>query len=106
MRPDALPWLASSEEGVSVRRIGVFPHRGLSLHGWRIAPGARHHISAERVLRLLFVTEGTGTMGSEELRRWTAVRLKPGESAEVRVTSRLEMLEMAVRPVGDLTAAS
>jgi hypothetical protein len=105
MRPDALSWLSSSEEeGVSVRQIGIFPHRGLSLNAWKIEPGARHRIPAGRALRLLFVTEGSGTMGTEELRRWSAVRLKPGESAEVHATSRFEMLQIFVRPVSDLSA--
>jgi hypothetical protein len=104
MRPEALPWLSSSEEGVSVRRIGVFPHRGLSLDAWRIEPGARHQVPAHRALRLSFVTEGSGTMNGAELRRWSAVRMKPGESASVIATSRLELLEMTVRPVGALSA--
>jgi hypothetical protein len=102
MRPDALPWLRSSEEGVSVRQIGVFPHRGLSLNAWRIEPGARHQIPAQRALRLLFVTEGSGSIGGEELRRWSAVRLQPGESAEVRAASELQMTEIAVRPIAEL----
>ncbi|HEU4625843.1 MAG TPA: hypothetical protein VFS52_13815 [Steroidobacteraceae bacterium] len=102
MRPDALPWLRSSEEGVSVRQIGVFPHRGLSLNAWRIEPGARHQIPAQRALRLLFVTEGSGSIGGEELRRWSAVRLQPGEGAEVRAASELQMTEIAVRPIAEL----
>lgn len=102
MRPDALPWLRSSEEGVSVRQIGVFPHRGLSLNAWRIEPCARHQIPAQRALRLLFVTEGSGSIGGEELRRWSAVRLQPGESAEVRAASELQMTEIAVRPIAEL----
>ncbi len=106
MRPDALPWRPTSEEGVSVRRISVFPHRGLTLDAWRIEPGARHQVPADRALRLSFVTEGSGTMSGEELRRWSAVRLKPGESATVIATSRLELLEMAVRPVGEIAAGS
>ena len=93
MRPDALPWLPSSEEGVSVRHIGVFPHRGLSLDAWRIEPGARHQVPAARALRLSFVTEGSGTMNGEELRRWSAVRLTPGESTTVIATSPVELLD-------------
>jgi hypothetical protein len=106
MRPDALPWLASAEEGVAIRRVGMFPHRGLSVNAWRIEPGARHQIPAERVLRLLFVTQGGGAMNGEEVRRWSAVRLAPGERADVIAGNRLEMLEIAVQPVADLTAAS
>lgn len=97
---------ADSEEGVSVRHIGVFRHRGLSLDARRIEPGACHQVPAARALRSLFVTEGSGTIGGEELRRWSAARLKPGESTTVIATSPLELLEIAVRPVGDLTTGS
>jgi hypothetical protein len=104
MRPDALPWVASAEEGVSVRHIGLFPHRGLSLDAWRIEPGARHQVAGDRALRLSFVTDGSGTINGEELRRWSAVRLKPGESASVVATRQLEVMEMTVQPVGNLAA--
>jgi quercetin dioxygenase-like cupin family protein len=106
MRPEALPWRPSSEAGVSVRQVGVFPHRGLSLVAWRIEPGARHQVSAAPALRLGFVTEGSGTIDGEELRHWSAVRLKPGERADVSATNRMELLEMVVQPVVDLTAGS
>lgn len=104
MRPQALPWLPlpAEDTGVSVKAIGVFPHRGLTLAAWRIEPGARHALPATRVLRLLFVTEGTGTMGPEALRRWSAVRLPPGESADIRADTPLECLELSVQPVGHL----
>lgn len=101
MRPEALSWLPAAEAGVSVKRIGVFPHRGLSINGWRIEPGARHRIPGIQSLRLLFVTEGTGAIGSEALRRWSAARLQPGEAAELVARSQLELLELAVEPVGD-----
>jgi hypothetical protein len=106
MRPDALPWRSSSDAGVSIRQIGLFPHRGLSVNAWRVAPDSRHRLAAIRALRLLLVTEGQGDMGNEELRRWTVVRLQPGESAELLATRPLELLELAIRPVGDLSELS
>ena len=100
MRPEALPWRPSSEEGVSVKEIGVFPHRGLTMNGWRIEPGAVHRIHATRALRLLFVTEeGGGTIGTEELRRWSAVRLHGDEAVDLRASSRLELVELSVQSV-------
>jgi hypothetical protein len=102
MRPAALPWLAATEAGVFVRRIGAFPHRGLSLNAWRVESGAAHQIAPAPLMRLLFVTEGSGSIGAEELHRWTAVRLPRGEGAELRATVCLEVLELCVRPVGDL----
>jgi hypothetical protein len=87
---------------VSVRFIAVFPHRGLSINAWRIESGASHQLPALRVLRLLFMTEGSGTIGTGELRRWSTVRLAPGEGAQLRSASRLELLELSVRSVRDL----
>jgi hypothetical protein len=94
MRPDALRWERGSEPGVSFRSVGLFPHRGLSIVGWKLAPGARHSVPATPALRFLFVTEGAGTIGGEELRRWSAVRLQPGESAEILASEELELIEL------------
>jgi hypothetical protein len=76
----------------------------LSLDAWRIEPGARHQVAGDQALRLSFVTDGSGTINGEELRRWSAVRLKPGESASVVATRQLEVMEMTVQPVGNLAA--
>jgi hypothetical protein len=62
--------------------------------GWKLAPGARHSVPATPALRFLFVTEGAGTIGGEELRRWSAVRLQPGESAEILASEELELIEL------------
>ena len=102
MRPEALPWRRTAEEGVDVKAVGSFPHRGLSMNWWRLEPGAVHELPAVRSLRLLFVTGGTGTIGTRELRRWSAVRIEHEEGAELRATSRLELLELSVGSVGDL----
>jgi hypothetical protein len=106
MRPHALPWRATSVRGVSIRQIGVFPHRGLAVNAWRFAPDSRHEFAAVRALRLLLVTEGQGTMSGEGLRRWSVVRLRPDEGAELLTTGASELLELTVRPVGDLNELS
>jgi hypothetical protein len=106
MRPDALPWLPTSEAGVSVKQIGIFPHRGLAITAWRIEPGARHQVAHAGQLRLLFVGGGAGTSGGAELRRWSAARIQPDEKAQLLATSRLEVVEVAVRRVGDLSDAA
>lgn len=100
MRPEALKWLASDEPGVTVKRIGVFPHRGLTIDAWAIEPGARHAVPDDRALRLLFVVAGEGTIDGSVLRRWSTVRLQPGESAVLQAERRLEFLELRVQPVG------
>ena len=102
MRPQALTWRRSSEEGVALKQVGVFPHRGLTLSAWKVEPGARHPIPAAPALRLLFVTAGSGTIDAAELRPWSVVRLGAGEVAEVLAASRLELLEISVGRTRDL----
>jgi hypothetical protein len=99
MRPEALRWTAGSEPGVAIKRVGVFPHRGLVINAWSVEPGARHAITGNGELRLLFVTDGRGTAGREELKRWSAVRLQPGEGVDVVARDRLEWVELSVQSV-------
>lgn len=103
MRPEALAWLpTAAAEGVSAKQIGVFPHRGLHINAWRLDPGAVLQIPSSRSMKLLFVTDGEGALGAQDLRRWTAVRLLPSEGATLRATAGLEVLELSVRPVAEL----
>jgi len=106
MRPDALPWLPTAAAGVSLRQIGAFPHRGLTIDGWRFEAGASLQIPAAPALRLLFVTDGAGAVGTEPLRRWSAVRVHPDESAVLRSTGHLEVIALGVRPVAAGTPAA
>jgi hypothetical protein len=106
MRPEALPWLPAGDAGMSVRQVGVFPHRGLLINARRIVPGATFRLPANPALKFLFVMAGEGAIGSKELRRWSTVRLQPDEIAELRAISLLELLELAVRPVSDLKRPS
>lgn len=99
MRPEALDWAAAAEPGVALKQVGVFPHRGLVINAWRVAAGAQHGTGGSEALRLLFVTAGQGTAGGKELRRWSTVRLRPGESVNIVAGSQLEWMELSVRNV-------
>ena len=99
MRPEALTWGPTPEAGVAAKGVGVFPHRGLTITDWKIAPNATHAIPSRDALRFVFVMEGNGTIAGEELRRWSAVRIQPGESAEVVAHDTLELTEWVVEPV-------
>ena len=102
MQPEVLPWLPTKAAGVLARQIGAFPHRGLQVNAWRLETGAVLQIPSTRSMKLLFVTDGEGTAGTQELRRWTAVRLLPCEGATLRATTGLEILELSVLPVAEL----
>jgi hypothetical protein len=106
MRPEALPWLPTGEQGVSIRSIGVFPHRGLSITGLRIEAGATLHAPESHALRFLFVMDGEGTSAGVSLRRWSVARLQPGERAQIQASRRLQSLELSVLPVADLHGAT
>lgn len=99
MRPEALDWSTAAEPAVTLKQVGVFPHRGLVINAWRVAAGAHHRMTGCEQLRLLFVTACRGSAGGEELRRWSAVRLRPGESVEIVAASQLEWMELSVRNV-------
>jgi hypothetical protein len=96
MRPEALHWERTSEAGVSVRNVGLFPHRGLAIANWKLASGALHRLPATPAMRFLFVIDGAGTAGGEELRSWSAIRLLPGEGLEIVAGEELEFTEWVV----------
>jgi hypothetical protein len=102
MRPEALPWRATTEPGISIRSIGLFPHRGLSITAHRIEAGSTLRLPGSPMLRFIFVSDGEGASSGQPLRRWTVARLQPGEGGDVRASSRLELLQLSVRPVADL----
>lgn len=102
MRPEALAWHATDAAGVAVKQIGLFPHRGLAIRAWQLAPAARHELAAEPALRFLFVTAGSGRIGAEPLRPWSAVRLAAGEAASIQADETLELIELSVAEVSSL----
>ncbi len=104
MRPEVFSWAPTSEPGVSVKEIGVFPHRGLTIKAWKLDEGAMRRIPSARTLRFLFATEGAGTINGEELRRWSVARLQPGESAEIIADQPLEFLELELRSIESANA--
>ncbi len=103
MRPEALPWQSTDEPGIAERAIGVFPHRGLSITGWRLDAGATLHIPAAHALRFLFLTEGEAKSGGDSLGRWSAARLQPGEGAVLCAARHTNLVEISVLPVADLS---
>ncbi len=102
MRPEALSWRATDESGVAAKRVGEFPHRGLSVRAWRIESGARHLCAPESRLRFLFATTGAGQFGELPFHRWTVVRLQPGEGAEIAAAITAELVEFCVAPTAGL----
>jgi hypothetical protein len=99
MRPEALRWKPSADRGVAHKAIGVFPHRGLTIQGIKLDAGSAMELAPVEVLRFLFVTEGCGALDGRELRRWSIVRLLPGEDGEISAQNSLEIMELIVGTV-------
>jgi len=100
MRPEALDWQPTDKPDIRVKQIGSFPHRKLDIAGLQIEQGGTCTLEASDRLRFLFVTSGGGEIGGEELRRWSVVRMQPGEEAALRADDTLEVLELAVGLTG------
>lgn len=96
MRPDALRWKPAADHGVARKAIGVFPHRGLVINAIRVDAGAVTALAPAEALRFLFVTEGCGALDGRELRRWSAVRLAPGEGGQLSAQDDLEIVQWIV----------
>ncbi|MGZ3171474.1 MAG: hypothetical protein ACXWJC_00125 [Croceibacterium sp.] len=99
MRPEALTWRSTDAKGVERKEIGVFPHRGLVVSGFRMDAGATLELEGLPALRFLFVLDGRGDLDGDELRKWSAVRLNPGAGGRISALERLEFIELAVQPV-------
>jgi hypothetical protein len=99
MRPEALSWRTTGEAGVDTKRIGEFPHRGLTIRAWRIASDARHDCSPENTLRFLFATTGDAQISGAPFLPWTVVRLQPGERSHIAAVSGTELIELCVTPI-------
>lgn len=109
MRPEALAWRdcrepgVQGEQGVQHKQAGVFPHRGLEVTARRIEAGARHVLPERESLRFLFVTDGKGQLDDKELRRWSAVRLHPGEGGQISAAQDMQLVEISVQDVNQQT---
>lgn len=102
MRPEALRWIPAVDRGVAHKAIGIFPHRGLAVQGIKLDAGAMTELAPVEALRFLFVMEGCGALDGRELRRWSVVRLAPGEGGELSAQDTLEALELSVGKVDQL----
>lgn len=96
MRPEALEWQPTDKSKIKAKWIGSFPHRKLDVSAIRVEQGGKFALEPSSRLRFLFVESGSGDIGGEELRRWSVVRIPPGETGSVRANATLEMLELAV----------
>ncbi len=95
MRPAALGWRADGLDGVERKQIGIFPHRGLTVSAIRLAAGRSIGMAPAESLRFVFVVDGSGDADGQEIRRWSVMRILPGEGCTIRADDQLELVELA-----------
>ncbi len=101
MRPDGFLWREVPDvPGVSLKVLGTFAERGLSLELASITPGSTYAVPPAVSLRFVFVREGEGACGSEAYRSSTAVRLACGEAARFQASTPTELFTISVAPLG------
>jgi hypothetical protein len=100
MRPKAMRWKPTEYQGVERKEIGIFPHRGLTVSGIRIAAGSTLELQPLAALRFLIAVGGGGELSGEELRRWSAVRLHADAACRLSATDQFDLVQIAVAPTG------
>ena len=99
MEPEAFPWRdVSGSPGVARRSLGHLSEREIGIEFLSLAAGATLRLEPGDGRRLAFVVEGGGRCGPEPLYAHSAVRLEPGEAADVVAETRL-LLFMITLPV-------
>jgi hypothetical protein len=102
VRPDSIAWQVEPEPGLAKKVVGLFAHRGLAVTLVRVDADRRWQLIAEGSLRLLFVTDGEGSIGDAHYRPQTAIRLAPDENTTLAATTRTEFLMLSIAPVHSL----
>ncbi len=69
----------------------MFPHRGLVIQGIKLDAGTSVDLASADTLRFLFITQGCWALDGRELRRWSVVRLAPGEGGQLSAQETLEL---------------
>jgi hypothetical protein len=98
MRPEAMRWQPTENEGVERKEIGVFPHRGLTITGVRLAGGAELELKPLPALRFLLVVGGRGELAGKELRKLSPARLLQGTTGRLSAVEQVDLVELALAP--------
>ncbi len=107
LRPDGFVWRETPQTpGVRCKPLGTFPERELSLELVAIQSGSRYFLPISPLRRFIFVREGEGRCGCEPLRAQSALRVDPGESAELAAGTPAELLVIGVGLIAGLAGGA
>ncbi len=88
---------AASEPGVATKHIGSFTEKGIHIVFLQLQPGASHTLPPANQIQILFVKDGTGSLGTgTPWFRHSAIELAPGEPATLVATTLTEVLVLAL----------
>ncbi len=97
-RAGQVPWQALDDSpGVATRFLGVFTERDIAIGGLRLDAGAKLNLPADTRDRLVFFTEGEGTVrGQGSWRARSAMQVDAGETTTLQASTATEALVLAL----------
>jgi hypothetical protein len=106
LNPDNFEWIACpGSPGVSVRELGHFHERGLSVAQVRIAAGSTYAVVGRPSRTLLFVESGSGTANGERIIEHSAVRVDRNETVVIEGAEPMILVRLRLPSFGEALAA-
>jgi hypothetical protein len=96
MYPEASPWVASEQAGVSTKTLGVFTEREARLRFIKIDAGSTYKTGARATIEVLFLSEGQITVDGKTFGPQTAIELLPTD-APSEITASQDALFLEIR---------
>ena len=101
MRPESYAWQrVPGTPGVSVKPLGDFTERHVSVEMLRLEPGATVVLGPRGGTQACVVLSGTGTVAGQPVATHTSVKVEPGASAPVESEAGLDLVVFGL-PVFD-----
>jgi hypothetical protein len=102
INPDLFAW-ESCGPGVRTRQLGTFTEALTSLSMLEISEGAEYKFPPSPRTRLVFVMDGAGHAGTEELQPWDGVLLAPGDTGPITAAPSLRLFVVTLPNTEDQT---
>lgn len=105
--PVAFGWIDADKTGnVKRKPLGTFTERQTRAEMLRFEAAGTHRFEPEEAIRLIFVTEGSGTADGQEWRVETAMQVDPGEVAMISANGSAEMLILTLPMLASMQGAT
>ena len=94
MSPHAFSWTDTKDSGVRVKHMGRFTERDITVGQVQIRAGAMTQLDSANSIRLLYVLEGSGQIGSRDVHAGCAVEIVQGHSHAVSARHDMVILDL------------